>query len=121
VALVGLVLPLALRTRASVPGPAPASIAAAPSVAAPPVEPLARFELVAPGARSVSLCGEWSGWEPIPLEVHDSSRGTWSVALPLRPGEWRYSFLVDGQRVDDPSAAAFRPDGFGGRNAVISL
>jgi hypothetical protein len=78
-----------------------------------------RFTLVAPAAREVQLAGEWSGWKPQPL-ARDTGGG-WTLTVPLRPGDWRYAFIVDGAWVDDPRAETYRPDGFGGRNAVISL
>jgi hypothetical protein len=41
------------------------------------------------------------------------------VALP--PGSWSYSFVVDGQWVEDPDAESTREDGFGGKNALVRI
>jgi 1,4-alpha-glucan branching enzyme len=78
-----------------------------------------QFALDAPGARAVALAGEWSGWRALPLERRPD--GAWGATVPLPRGEWRYQFVVDGAWVDDPRAAAYRPDGFGGRNALLRL
>src|SRR5437016_5689147 len=73
-----------------------------------------------PHAPRAEVAGEWSAWQPVPL-ARSHGGGEWTLSLPLARGDWRYTFLVDGRRVDDPHAGAYRPDGFGGRNAVLSL
>ena len=79
--------------------------------------------LRAPSARRVALVGDFNGWKAQQTLLRDDNGdGTWSVTLRLSPGRYRYKFLVDGQRwVVDPDAPASASDGFGGRNAVITL
>lgn len=79
------------------------------------------FTLEAPGARQVSVVGEFSDWSR-PYPMHRRDDGRWVARIPLSPGDYEYSFVIDGQRwVADPGASTYRDDGFGGRNAVIQV
>lgn len=84
---------------------------------------LVRFSLAAPQARQVTLVGDFNAWSRDATTLLDSDgNGVWSVSIPLPPGRYQYKFLVDGQRwVVDPDASAFQPDGFGGRNSLLSI
>jgi hypothetical protein len=81
------------------------------------------LHLVAPQARSVAVAGEFNDWR---ADTHmlerRSADGPWTITLELAPGRYQYVFVVDGDRwVTDPAALRYRPDGFGGRNAVLEL
>ena len=81
-----------------------------------------RFVLSAPGARSVTVAGDFNGWsrEATPLEDVAGS-GQWVVTLPLAPGRHEYAFVVDGERwVADPFAAVAR-DEFGQESSVLRV
>ena len=81
------------------------------------------FEVLAPGAHRVELVGSFNDWKPgeIVLEGPDNS-GHWTATVDLPGGRHEYFFLVDGKDwMTDPSAAAYRPDGFGRENALIEL
>jgi hypothetical protein len=80
------------------------------------------FSLQAPDARSVSVGGDFDGWEGAhPLEDPDGD-GVWSGRVPLEPGVHDYMFLVDGgDWVTDPGATRYHDDGFGNRNAVLAV
>ncbi len=82
-----------------------------------------RFNLDAAGARQVALAGDFNGWKPDEIFLADTTgRGHFSVALPLRPGRYAYMFVVDGASwVTDPRAEAYRDDGFGNLNAVVTI
>lgn len=79
-----------------------------------------QFVLHAPGARSVSVVGDFNDWDPDALPMTRGGGGVWSVVVPLAPGPVRYSFLVDGGewRADPDAAAA--PGDFG-RPSSIAL
>ena len=67
---------------------------------------LVRLMFDAPDARRVAVAGDFNRWDAnaTPLTRDEGSRG-WSVTLPLRDGEHRYAFVVDGTRwVPDPHA-----------------
>jgi Carbohydrate-binding module 48 (Isoamylase N-terminal domain) len=82
---------------------------------------LVRFALAAPRARAVSLAGDFNGWRPDATPLSRGADGVWFTLMPLSRGNWSYSFVVDGQWVEDPLAESWRADGFGGRNAVVRV
>jgi hypothetical protein len=83
---------------------------------------LIQFVLVAPGAASVSVVGDFNDWQvsATPL-VREEGDGVWWVTVPLAPGRYRYAFLVDGTTwLGDPNAPAVE-DEFGRRNSVVTI
>lgn len=87
-------------------------------------EVLVRFELVAPEARSVSLVGDFNGWDPTRLPMRDATgEGAWRIAIRLKRGTvYTYNFLMDGREwVADPSSLRQVNDGFGGTSSVLEL
>ena len=95
--------------------------AAAPVASAAEVVQV-RFVFFAPGAKKVSLAGDFNEWnaEGTVLEPVDG-QGTFTATLPLRRGTHEYMFNVDGRWVTDPAASERRPDGFGRENGVLRL
>jgi len=73
-----------------------------------------RLMLAAPGARSVSVVGDWNDWDPDRI---------WEIRLRLQRGlEARYQFLLDGERwLADPRAPLQVDDGFGGTSSVLQI
>ena len=82
-----------------------------------------RFNFEASGARQVALAGDFNGWRPDQIFLTDTTgRGHFSVTLPLKPGRYAYMFVVDGASwVTDPRAEAYRDDGFGNQNALVTI
>jgi len=80
------------------------------------------FSLRAPGATSVAVAGDFTGWEAeYTLEDVDED-GVWSGRVPVEPGVHEYMFVIDGTDwVTDPGAERYRDDGFGNRNAVLAV
>jgi predicted carbohydrate-binding protein with CBM48 len=74
-----------------------------------------QFVLVAPGARSVAVVGDFNNWGLNDTAlVAENHNGVWSVSAPVRAGVHRYAFLVDGkQYVADPTAPRSSGDDFG--------
>jgi hypothetical protein len=109
-------LVVAVRTR---PRPtAVATVASSPRDGAPV---LVRFALKSPRARVVAVAGDFNGWRPDANLMQRRGDGQWTIEVPLGPGNWSYSFVVDGQWVEDPAAESWRDDGFGGRNAIVRI
>lgn len=79
-----------------------------------------QFRLDAEGAQQVALAGNFTGWQPR-IELRETSRGVWSVLVPLEAGVHDYTFVVDGERwITDPHAPEVR-DGFGGTSSRLFL
>lgn len=83
---------------------------------------LVRFALVNPGAKAVSLVGDFNGWTPgaTPLTGQEVD-GVWTASVPVAPGRHEYAFIVDGEQwVADPYAATVN-DEFGTSSSVVHV
>jgi hypothetical protein len=49
--------------------------------------------------RNVSLVGDMTGWEPLPMSMIN---GIWELTLHLKEGYHQYNFIVDGRKIVDP-------------------
>jgi hypothetical protein len=81
------------------------------------------FVLNAPQASRVTLVGDFNNWDPqaTPL-VQVASTGRWRAVLPLPPGRYQYTFVVDGTRwVADPGVPQATGDDFGRPSSVITV
>jgi hypothetical protein len=79
-----------------------------------------RFALVAPRAGSVSIVGDFNGWNPTSLPLRRSGDGrTWEVVVPLPPGRYAYAFMIDGRISRDPIAPQGAGDDFGVANSIV--
>lgn len=83
-----------------------------------------QFVLVAPRATRVSLVGDFNDWDAArtPMRRVRETGSLWTIAIPLAPGRYRYSFLVDGADWRaDPAAPAARDDEFGTPSSVVTV
>lgn len=81
-----------------------------------------RLVLLQPGARSVSVAGDFNGWDPAQTKLERSDGGMWTATIPLKPGRYQYMFVIDGKQwIADPLAAEEATDGFGAQNAVLDV
>jgi hypothetical protein len=82
-----------------------------------------QFVLVAPGAKSVALVGDFNDWNSTatPLAAVRAG-GVWTITVPLPPGRYTYNFVVDGSRVmPDPAAPKAPADDFGTPASVVTV
>ena len=72
-------------------------------------------------AESVSVAGDFNGWNQLALERNGS--GLWSTEIAVRhSGRFEYKFIINGQRwIEDPSNGMKAPDSYGGLNSVVVL
>jgi hypothetical protein len=71
---------------------------------------------------AVALVGDFNDWDPRATPLRHRSDSLWSVVVPLRPGRYRYTFIVDGTRWRrDPSAPQALEDDFGTPTSVITV
>jgi hypothetical protein len=99
-----------------------AARAAAARLAAASRQRNVQFVLVAPTARTVSVVGDFNGWDPTHAEFRAKHQGggVWSVTARVPVGHHRYSFVVDDTMwVADPSAPRVLDDDFGVPNSVL--
>jgi diguanylate cyclase (GGDEF)-like protein len=71
--------------------------------------------------QQVCVVGDFNNWNKRnhPL-VRQPSGHEWELSLSLKPGRYRYKFLVDNtQYIVDPSSPEFEGDGFGGQCSVL--
>jgi Glycogen recognition site of AMP-activated protein kinase len=73
-------------------------------------------------ASSVAVVGDFNDWDPHATPLRPSSDSLWSVVVPLRPGRYHYTFVVDGTRWRrDPGAPRALEDDFGTPTSVITV
>ncbi len=78
----------------------------------------ARFD----GARKVLIAGDFNNWSPMSTPMRSGEvDGAWRMRLPLRPGRYRYRFIVDGQWVTDPNNTYVETNQFGELNNVVEV
>jgi hypothetical protein len=82
-----------------------------------------QFLVVAPHAARVALVGDFNDWDAARTPMRPIGGGAvWTAVVPLRPGRYRYAFLVDGSRwLADPTAPAVRDDEFGAPSSVVTV
>ena len=86
----------------------------------PVSDTVVKFVVLAPQASSVSVVGDFNGWDPAKTKMERAANGgLWTVTLPLSAGRHLYAYLVDGSTwVTDPGAPVAPDDGFGHSNSV---
>jgi 1,4-alpha-glucan branching enzyme len=77
-----------------------------------------QFSFPAPGARQVSLAGDFNNWDPRSMPMRKGNDGVWRTSVPLKPGRHEYRFLADGVWQDDPAAPQKTANVMGSENCV---
>jgi serine protease AprX len=74
-------------------------------------------------AKSVSLAGDFNGWDVAAAPLVKDSSGLWLGQFKTPPsGRYQYKFVVDGNRwTEDPSNGMKAPDGYGGLNSLLII
>jgi hypothetical protein len=80
-----------------------------------------QFSFRAPRANEVCLAGDFNNWKVCDAQLTRVEEDLWSISLDLPRGRHEYMFVVDGQWRTDPEAALHADDGFGNKNAVLTL
>ena len=55
-----------------------------------------------PEAKEVHIVGDFNGWRADETTVMSRQDGSWLKQLNLKPGQYHYRFVVDGQWLSDP-------------------
>ena len=82
---------------------------------------LYEFEFRSRNAREVCLAGDFNHWKVCGTRLERVGEDLWKVSMELPKGRHEYMFVVDGHWVSDPGAASHVDDGFGNKNAVLTL
>ena len=75
------------------------------------------FQIKYTQAKVVQITGDFTKWEPILLT---NKNGVWEISLKLKPGEYKYIYLIDGKPYIDPQKDVYG-DSFGTKNSVIYI
>lgn len=78
--------------------------------------PTVTFTLRRPDADEVVVLGDFTGWEPVPMERRD---GVWEAELEVEPGVHHFGFRVDGEWFVPEDAPGRIPDDWGRTNATL--
>lgn len=79
------------------------------------------FNLEAPEARSVYVTGSFNDWSLDENCRMRQENGRWVVTLPLKPGVYKYQFIVDGRWREDPANPRQERNSFGDINSLIEV
>ena len=73
-------------------------------------------------ANQVMLAGDFNNWSPVATPMLAGGRpGEWRMKLPLRPGRYRYRFVVDGRWITDPHNRYVEANQFGELDNVVEV
>ena len=81
----------------------------------------ALFKLNAPQAQSVYVTGSFNDWSLDETCRMKNIGGVWTLQLPLKPGLYKYQFIVDGKWQEDPENKLTERNSFGDVNSLIEV
>jgi len=79
------------------------------------------FVCHAPQAQTVSLVGDFNGWNPVAHPMKRMPDGAWLLSVDLKHGHHRYAFLVDGHVTLDPRAQGITRNDHGERVSLVPV
>jgi hypothetical protein len=80
-----------------------------------------QFMIEAPGAKSVYVTGSFNDWSLDDGCRLKEANGQWEVSIPLKPGSYKYQFIVDGVWKEDPGNPRRERNSFGDINSLIDV
>ena len=82
---------------------------------------LVEFLLQMPAASAVSVAGTFNNWDVRRDPMRKGRDGFWRCKVWTPVGRHEYRFVVDGEWISDPKAAASVPNPHGSRNSVLEV
>lgn len=79
------------------------------------------FRLFKPGARLVSLAGDFNNWNPDSDLLEKDRKGIWRLEKRLFSGTYRYMYVIDGEWTYDPHNDETASDDTGAICSLISI
>lgn len=105
--------------------PVAMSVEAAPvglTAAGARTEQMTKFVFNAESASRVTIVGDFNDWDAEASPLQRMGKGVWTITIPLAPGRYQYTFVVDGESwVTDPGAPRTLEDDFGQPNSIITV
>jgi len=79
------------------------------------------FSFEGPPGETVTVAGNFNGWDPFMYELREGPAGNYTINIPLPPGTYQYVFFHRGQRYLDPYNARriYAKDGKAASEIVI--
>ncbi len=76
---------------------------------------------IRPEAETLSLVGDFNGWDSAAHPMKQRKDGVWFITLRLpKNRDWQYRFVADGTEwITDQENEATAPNPYGGVNAVV--
>jgi cyclomaltodextrinase / maltogenic alpha-amylase / neopullulanase len=71
--------------------------------------------------KQVSLVGAFNNWDAKKHPLTRGKDGHFTTTLQLEPGTYTYKFIVDGKWISDAGNPLDSPDGFGGKNSLLTI
>ncbi len=78
------------------------------------------FRFYRPGARHVSLAGDFNGWHKTSLPMNLDKDGWWLYQIRLAPGCYQFRYVADDEWHTDYAAFGLEPGPFG-LNSVVRV
>ena len=70
---------------------------------------------------SIEIAGDFNNWQPSAYKTSKID-SVFGIEVPLRPGEYRYKFVLNGVNwISDPSATDYEIDPYGGKNSIVKI
>ena len=69
----------------------------------------------------MAVAGDWNRWDASAAPLLSTGDGRFEGRFELPPGRHEYALVIDGVVTRPPDAPAYRPDGFGGENGVLTI
>jgi len=81
-----------------------------------------KFLYDASGAKSVFVTGSFNDWSlDDTCRMSEGTGGSWNAEIDLKPGLYKYQFIVDGVWKEDPSNPRKERNSFGDINSLIEV
>lgn len=79
------------------------------------------FKISLPEAKEVHLCGDFNDWRKDEETLMTKNNGSWIKRLVLKPGQYHYRFIVDGEWITDPNNPSCERNPYGEFDSLLSL
>ncbi len=74
-----------------------------------------------PSVRSVALVGDFDDWRADQVQLERNATGEWQATVKLRPGRYRFAYLVNHEQWRADTHAPSAPDDFGRPTSVLTV